>query len=127
MAVLRFTRNSNCGGSRDKTAGYFPNVRITAIGGAQVPPNPQAAFLAVPDTTLNPSMPNPITVNLQASNVPLGTVLAVSAVTEGFTTPITVNSTPLSGTFASSSATANVNLPPGVTVLRATATFAAAP
>jgi hypothetical protein len=106
----------------------FPKVQITSIGGAAVPPNPQATFLSVPDTSLDPnSTPNPVTVDLQASNVSLGTVIAVSVVTEGFTTATTVNSTPLAGTLASSTATASVTLPPGVSVITAAATFAAAP
>ena len=100
----------------------FPSVKITAIGGSAVPPNPQAAFLSAPDTSLDPNTtPNPVTVNLQASNVTLGTVIVVSVVTEGFTKPTVVNSTALTGTLASSAATANVTLPPGVSVISATA------
>jgi hypothetical protein len=106
----------------------FPSVKITAVGGSTVPPNPQATFLSVPDTSLDPNAtPNPVTVNLQATNVMLGTVLAVSVVTEGFPTATTVNSTPLAGTLSLSTATANVTLPPGVSVITARATFAAAP
>jgi hypothetical protein len=105
----------------------FPSVRIVSIGGVSVPPNPQASFFYAPDTTLDPGTANPINVSLQAANIPVGSVIAVSVVTEGVATRSTVNSTPLAGTLASSTATASVTLPPGTSVLTATATFAAAP
>jgi hypothetical protein len=101
-----------------------PSVLIVSIGGESVPPAPTASYFHVPDVTVDPSTPNPVAVALQASNVPLGTVIAVAVVTEGVTTRTTFNSTALAGTFASSTATANVTLPPGTSVLTATATFA---
>ena len=61
----------------------------------------------------------------QANNVPLGTALAISVVTEGVATRATFNSTPLAGTLTASTATASVTLPPGTSVLTATATFVA--
>ena len=102
-----------------------PSVRIVSIGGVNVPPTPQATYFNVPDVTVDPNTVNPMTVALQASNVPLGTALAVSVVTEGVATRTTFNSTALAGTLASSTATANVTLPPGTSVLTATATFVA--
>ena len=102
-----------------------PSVHIVSIGGVSVPPTPQATFFNVPDVTVNPNVANPIAVALQANNVPLGTALAVSVVTEGVATRTTFTSTALAGTLASSSATANVTLPPGTSVLTATATFVA--
>src|SRR6266581_2263621 len=105
----------------------FPSVKIVSIGGVTVPASTQGSFFFAPDTTLNPNTPNPISVNLQAANVPVGTVIAVSVVTEGVATRSTFNSPMLAGTFASSTATASVTLPPGTSVLTATATFATAP
>jgi hypothetical protein len=102
-----------------------PAVHIVSIGGVSVPPTPQATYFNVPDVTVNPNLPNPITVALQANNVPLGTALAVSVITEGVATRATFNSTALTGTLASSTATANLTLPPGTSVLTATATFVA--
>jgi hypothetical protein len=99
-------------------------VRIVSIGGVNVPPSPQASYFNVPDVTVNPNLANPIAVQLQANNVPLGSVIAVSVVSEGVAVRTTVNSTSLTGTTATSTATANVTLPPG-SVLTATATFAA--
>src|SRR5206468_1540923 len=101
-----------------------PSVLIVSIGGQSVPPAPTASYFHVPDVTLDPSAMNPIPVALQASNVPLGTVIAVNVVTEGITTRSTFNSSALAGSFASSTATANVTLPPGTSVLTAAATFA---
>jgi hypothetical protein len=102
-----------------------PSVRIVSIGGVSVPPTPQATYFNVPDVTLNPNLANPITIALQANNVPLGTAIGVSVVTEGVASRSTFTSTALTGTLASSSATVNVTLPPGTSVLTATATFVA--
>jgi hypothetical protein len=104
-----------------------PSVRIVSIGGVSVPPTPQATYFNVPDVTVNPNAANPITVALQANNVPLGTALAVGVITEGVAARATFNSTPLAGTLAASTATASVTLPPGTSILTATATFVAAP
>jgi hypothetical protein len=101
-----------------------PSVRIVSIGGVSVPPTPQASYFNPPDATVNPNLANPITVGLQASNVPLGTVIAISVVTEGVAARSAFNSTALAGTFVSSTATANVTLPAGTSVLTVTATFA---
>lgn len=68
-------------------------------------------------------MSNPVTVNLQATNLPVGTVLQVTLTNElGERT--TVNSTPLAGTQASSTATASVTLPTsGIAVISASVTL----
>ena len=102
-----------------------PSVHIVSIGGVSVPPTPQASYFNVPDVTVNPNLANPITVALQANNVPLGTALAVSVVTEGVATRTSFTSSALTGTLAASTATASVTLPPGTSVLTATATFVA--
>ena len=102
-----------------------PTVQIVSIGGVSVPPAAAASYFTVPDVTLNAGAPNPVTVALQATNVTVGTAIVVNVVTEGRTTRTSFTSTPLAGTLASSTATATVNLPPGVSVLTATATFVA--
>ncbi len=102
----------------------FPTLRIAAVGGVAAPANPQATFLATPDITLSPAVINPVAVNLTATNIPIGTFMAVSVVTEGVATRTTVNSTPLTGTLAASTATANVTLQNGTSVISASATFA---
>ena len=100
-----------------------PTLKITAVAGVAPPANPQGSFLASPDITLSPTVTNPVTVNLAASNVPLGTNIAVTVKSEG-AAPTTTSSTALSGTLASSTASANVTLPNGTSIISATATFA---
>lgn len=105
------------------TPADFPAVKITSVGGAATPLPPQGTFVEPPDITLSPVAPNPVTINLQANNVPVGTLIAVSVKTEGAGAPVTVNSTPLVGTLANSTATASVTLPNATSVISATATF----
>jgi hypothetical protein len=101
----------------------FPTVGIIAVNGVAAPAVPRGSFDTPADVTLSPVATNPVTVSLQASNVPVGTLIAVTVTPEtGAAT--TVNSTPLSGSSASSTATATVNLPNGITVIGAAATFA---
>ena len=93
------------------------------MGGMAAPANPQGSFQAPPDITLSPLLPNPVTVNLEAANIPTGTLIVVTVTPEG-AARTTVNSTPLSGTQASSAATASVTLPNRASVISAAATFA---
>jgi hypothetical protein len=88
-----------------------PTVRVTSIGGVAVPPNPTGSFLT-PDVVLN--TPNAVTVNIQATNVPLGTVVKLWLFSE-VTTDVTLNSTPLAGTLQSSTATVSATFQPGYT------------
>ena len=104
-----------------------PSVHITAVGGIPAPTNASGTFLDATDVILDPSLPNLFTVSLAATNIPLGTVVDVNVVTQGVAQPTKFTSTPLTGTLASSTATANVTLTPGASVLTATATFVAAP
>lgn len=101
----------------------FPSVRIASIASVASPVPSQGTFLEPPDMTLSPTVSNPVVANLGASNVPLGTVIAVTVKTEGVAAPVTVNSTPLVGTLANSTATANLTLPNSTSVIGATATF----
>lgn len=99
-----------------------PSLKISAINGVSAPSQPTGQF-NTPDITLPTTTANPATVALQASNIPVGTVIAVR-VTPQFGALSSANSTPLSGTTASSSATAKVTLPTSdPAVVTATATF----
>lgn len=102
----------------------IPTISITSIGGALVPALAQGAFTS-PDITLPFSTnPNSITVNLSASNVPVGTIVNVS-VTARNNIANRYDSSALSGTLASSTATATIGLnSTQVSVIRAEATFA---
>jgi hypothetical protein len=96
-----------------------PMVRVTSIGGISVPPNPTGSFVT-PDVVLN--NPNPVTVNIQASNVPLGTVVTLYLFSE-VGTDVTINSTALAGTLANSTATVQATFQPGYTRGFVRATF----
>ena len=87
----------------------MPVVRVTSIAGIAVSPTP-TGDAATPDATINES--GPVTVGIEARNVPLGTVLQVR-VMSGAVPDFVVDSTPLAGTVQSSTATASVTFPPG--------------
>jgi len=86
-----------------------PSIMVTSIGGVAVPPNSTGSF-TVPDVVLNSSAP--LTVNIQATNIPTGTTVNVYFANESFALQ-TVVSSPLAGTMALSTATATVTLHPG--------------
>jgi hypothetical protein len=66
---------------------------------------------------------NPVPVSIAATNIPLNTVFSVRLLRQ-FGDPVNVGSTASTGTFASSTATANVTLPPGeVSLLLVSANF----
>lgn len=86
-----------------------PSVRVTHVDGQLVPSNPTGSF-TMPDVTINKSIA--VTVNIVASNIPPGTVVKLYISSENAPDQ-TVDSLPLAGTLASSTATASVVLPPG--------------
>lgn len=86
-----------------------PAVRIVSIGGVTVPPNPNASFVA-PDVTLDNAAT--VTIQLAGSKVPVGTIVHLTLTPETGAI-VNVDSTPLAGTFDSSTATASVTIPHG--------------
>jgi hypothetical protein len=90
-----------------------PTLRITSVGGLAAPAYPTGDRLT-PDVTLNAS--GPITIGIAASNIPIGTVIAVTLLFEAGTTPTTINCSPLAGILSSSTATCSTTLPQGVTI-----------
>lgn len=100
-----------------------PTLTITTVGGTPVPATASGSYSS-PDITLPSSTTNPVTVVLSASNVPVGTIVKITVAPQ-YGSSSTVNSTALSGTQASSTATASVNLSTtSPTILMAEATFA---
>jgi hypothetical protein len=95
----------------------FPAVRVTSIAG--IPVSTPTGEASPPDASINQS--GPVTVGIEARNVPLGTVLQVRVMSEAVPDFI-VNSTPLAGTLQLSTATAAVTFPPGFSrgLIRAT-------
>ncbi len=100
-----------------------PQLAIVSVGGINSPANSQGSFSLQPDIVVPTTVANPVTVNLQAAELPVGTVIQVTVRQEnGLRT--TVNSTPLTGSQASSTATASVTLPTtGIVVISANVTL----
>lgn len=98
-----------------------PSLKIASVGGKAVADNPTGKYSS-PDVILSSTMTNPIEVVVQASNIPVGSTVSVSALSElGNSSSVSVI---LAGTDAASSATAQINLSQNyANVLMATATF----
>ena len=86
-----------------------PSVRVTSIGGVSISASPTGSF-TMPDVTLSDAAT--VILNIEARNIPLGTVVALTLTPETGTTQ-TVNSTPLAGTLENSTATAELAVPHG--------------
>ena len=86
-----------------------PSVRVTSVDGVSVAVTPMGSF-QMPDVTINNT--GPVTVLLQANQIPVGTVINLQFYPQSGPF-ISVNSTPLAGSLASSTATATVTLPSG--------------
>ncbi len=86
-----------------------PAVRVVNIDGQPVPANPTGSF-TVPDVAINKA--TAVTVQIAASNIPPGTVVKLYISSENAPDQ-TIDSLPLAGTLATSTATASVVLPPG--------------
>ena len=98
-----------------------PTLTITAIGGVVTPAAPTASF-SMPDITLPAAIANPVTLTLTGTNIPPGTTVIV--VVNGQTGGSIAVSTTLSGTMASTRATAAVTIPTNrPCVVSASATF----
>jgi hypothetical protein len=100
----------------------LPRLTISAVGGVASPSTPSASYTAA-DVALPQGTNNPVTVTLAAANIPAGTVFQVKLIPQ-FAASTIVNSFASTGTFASSTATANVTFPLGqISVLNASASF----
>lgn len=96
-------------------------LRIVAVGGIAVGPNPAGVFEPV-DVNFDAPPAGPVAVELAAANVPLGTEVKVR-VTPQSGNATEVLSSALVGTVASSTASADVTVPPGFGTIIASATF----
>lgn len=91
----------------------LPTLTINTVGGLTAPASPTGAY-ATADLTLPAATMNPVTVTLTATNIPVGTIFTIRVLPEG-EPMVPFLSTPSTGTFASSTASARVNLKPGKT------------
>jgi len=97
-------------------------LRIGAIGGVRAPLLPGGSYGA-PDVILPAGTTSPVTVALEASQIPLGTTITVTA-TPLSGAPVLAISTPLVGTPAAATATATLAIPTAQpSVISATASF----
>ena len=91
-----------------------PSVRVLAVDGLAVPDRPSGSF-SNPDVTINES--TTVILTIEARNVPLGTIEDPTVVTlfvfSEAQADIVVETTPLSGTFELSTASASVTFPHG--------------
>lgn len=99
----------------------IPTLRITSIGGLNVPANPSGKY-GSPDVTLPSTTTNPVTVNISATNIPVGTTVTVTSAPEFG--PSTSANAALTGTAASSTASVSITLSTSYqSILMAQATF----
>jgi hypothetical protein len=96
----------------------LPVLRISSVDGINSP--------AVPTGNRDIELPgitsNPVTVEFVTTNVPLGTIISLTAAPERGTA-VTANSTPVSGSANAGTASASINLPNGNSILSAQTTF----
>jgi hypothetical protein len=102
----------------------LPSLTITQVNGINVP-QPAGGSLSVPDVTINAS--TPVTVNVAAVNVPVGTTPTLRLTTQSFTSQISgdqlITCGALAGTAAASTATCSATFPFAVSIAELRATF----
>jgi len=96
-----------------------PSVRVVTINGIAVPQNP-TGFFDPPD--LVDDITGAVTLEIEAINVPIGTVVHLTMGSENGGT-VNFDSTPLAGTLENSTATALVTVPYGYSRFTLRATF----
>ena len=90
-------------------SGPPPSIRVIDVAGVALPTSPGGTF-TVPDATINQD--TPAAINIQATNIPVGTVLTLHISSESGP-DFTVLTTALTGTLASSTASASATFPTG--------------
>ncbi len=96
------------------------SIKVVSVNSTAVPANPTGS-VSSPDVILNTS--SAATVTVQATNIPVGTVVTLHLYSDNTSTDQTVQTTPLAGTLASSTATANVTFPSGYSLNYVKATW----
>jgi len=104
------------------TSPNLPTIHIASVAGITAPAQPNGTLQGGPDITLPANQPNPVTVALTASNIPLGAILLVTLTPENGART-TTQSSALSGTLAASTATASISVPDGICVIQASGTI----
>ncbi len=99
----------------------YPGLRITSIDGNDV--TGSSGQPSIPDVTLTTA--DTVTVAVEASNIPIGTLVNILLLPSDAPS-VQVDTTPLAGTFALSTASADIAFPAGVSQVIATAGFSPA-
>jgi hypothetical protein len=95
-----------------------PSLRIASVAGIATPSSPLGSFQGQPDIVVPSAQANPVPIALEASNLPLGSVVDVTLTPERGA-PATVQSSPLAGTEANSTASASISLSNMISVISA--------
>ena len=96
-----------------------PTVRVVRLGGIDVPASAAGGF---PPADLNINLSGEVTLEIEARNIPVGTVVNLRLLPETGA-EIEINSTPLAGTVETSTATATATIPPGFSVFTVQASW----
>lgn len=102
------------------TAPSAPSLRIASVAGVAAPATPLGSLAGMPDIVVPSTTTNPVTVAIEAMNIPAGTVVQVTLIPLNGSR-INVQTGPLSSTQPASSASASLSLPSGMCVLTASA------
>jgi hypothetical protein len=100
----------------------LPSLTFSSIGTTPSPAAPTGSYSSA-DVSLPPGTTNPVSVNLAANYIPVGTVITVRLIPQ-FAASTSINTSPSTGTFSSSTASVPVTFPTGqISVLNAYASF----
>jgi len=96
----------------------LPGLRIASVAGVAVPTSPSGNA----DVTLPANVANPVTVGLETTNVPTGNTVLVKMI-PAYGNPVEALSPAITGTAAAGTASVQLTLPQGPSVLQATTTY----
>jgi len=97
-----------------------PNLRIASVAGVAAPATPLGSLEGVPDIAVPSTTANPVTVAIEAANIPVGTIVQVTLIPLNGVRA-SAQTGPLAGTQTASTATASLSLTSGMSVLSASA------
>lgn len=122
LSVLCSTSATTLGQPNPVTLSNSPTLKITSVGGVSAPANPVGSINAPPDIVVPTSVPNPVAVVVNGTNLAPGTTIQIKLTPESGDS-ITTSGT-LAGSTASSTTTVSLTLPSsGLSVIRATVTL----
>lgn len=97
-----------------------PTLRIASVAGVAAPATPLGSLAGVPDIVVPSTTTNPVSVAIEAANIPVGTIVQVTLIPVNGARASTQTG-PLAGTQTASTTTASLSLTSGMSVLSASA------